>query len=111
VDTANMVNLVANSTRITLPRFGRYVISYQVVFSSVIPAGDIIAATFSDAFDQYLSDASTPAYLNSAANIRYSNTAFPDTSTGLLSLVINDATAGVTTVSSATAAVYWIGDL
>lgn len=111
VDTADMVDLTANSTRITLPRFGRYSVSFQIVISSVIPAGDIIGATMLDAFDQYLSDASAPAYLNSAANIRYTNSGSPDTTTGLLSLVVGNASAGIMTFSSATATVYWMGDL
>lgn len=111
VDTADMVDLTANPTRITLPSFGRYVVAFQVVISSVIPSGDIMGASLSDASDAYLSDASAPAYFNSGANIRYSNTPFADTGTGILSLVVGIASAGITTIGSATAKAYWLGDL
>lgn len=112
VDTANMVDLDADPTLITLPFFGIYSVGWQIQVAAVT-SGDSISGELLVPRDTYLSDGSTPVYLNSAGSIRYFSPAgtMPiDTLTGLLNLNLN-VLIGTFTVTSATLTVYWLRDL
>lgn len=114
-DTADMVNLTDNPYVIMLPRAGRYIVYFQV-FGTTIGAGNTFTAYSSSrvAFDQYIDDASTPIYLNGAAEFRYApasvSTAGRDTTSPDVSLMLSSAVTPPT-VTSITFGAYWIGDL
>lgn len=117
-DTADMVNLAANPYLITLPRQGRYLASYQLQLSSV-PLNDTVTAQFQGsavlglAVEQYISDASTPVYMNAAYEIRYASSgvgATADTTSPSLTFTVI-VNIGTFVIDSATVCLTWIADL
>lgn len=115
VDTASMVALADNPYRITLPRRGRYLVSFQAQLTSA-PLNDLLQAQVvgsgvtSNVFDQYISDSSTPVYLNAASEMRYTNDATADTTSAILTFTVA-VLIGTYVIESATVCVTWIGDL
>jgi hypothetical protein len=113
VDTADLVNLTNDATRITLPRFGVYGVGWQIVVSSVA-LNDRVIGTFQNLQDTYLSDAAAiPVYLNGAGIVRYASSSAvspTDTITGLLSLQLS-VLIGTFTVTEAFVNIYWLRDL
>lgn len=114
-DTADMVALADNPYRITLPRQGRYLVSFQLQLSSA-PLNDILQAQVlgsgvtSNVVDQYLSDSSTPVYMNAANEMRYVVGAAADTTSPTLTMVVA-VLIGTYVIEAATVCVTWIGDL
>lgn len=114
-DTANMVNLSANPYLITLPRQGRYLASWQLQMTSV-PLNDTVTAQLQGsavsglALDQYISDSSTPVYLNAGYEIRYRNGAAADTTSQFLTFTVL-VNVGTFVIESATVCLTWIADL
>lgn len=117
VDTANMVNLEDDASRIMLPFEGTYSTAFQVTLASV-PTGDLFSASigplsgFGPAFDQYLSDGSTPVMLNSSNLLRYTTSLLVPRDTTSTDIYLNlFALVGTFIVTEAIASVYWQGDL
>lgn len=113
-DTANFVSLADNAFQVTLPRAGRYLTSFQVQIASV-PVGDIVYASTSInlPYDQYVSDASTPVYLNGASEIRYApgGSGQPvDTFSPVLTFTLQ-VLPGTFIVEAVTLCICWIGDI
>lgn len=114
-DTANMVSLAMNPYRITLPRQGRYLASWQLQMSSV-PLNDTVTARLLGSSvsgltqDQYISDSSTPVYLNAASELRYASSGVVDTTSQFLTfnVLVN---IGTFVIESATVCLTWIADL
>lgn len=114
-DTANMTALADNPYRITLPRLGRYLVSFQLQMTSA-PLNDILTASISsttvnsNVFDLYISDSSTPIYMNGAGEMRYTTDATADTLSPFLTFNVA-VLIGTYVIESATVCITWIGDL
>lgn len=114
-DTANMVNLAASPYAITFPRQGRYLASWQLQMTSV-PLNDIVSVQLQGSsasglvLDQYVSDSSTPVYMNAGAEIRYVVGAAADTTSANITFTAT-VNIGTFVVESATVCLTWIADL
>lgn len=113
VDTAEMADLTLSPYQITLPRGGRYLTAFQVEIAA-ITSGDTVIASFSPgAYDQYISDGSTPVYLNGGGELRYAPTGSGvpvDTTSPIVSFTLS-VLSGTFTVNAVTVSMAWIGDL
>lgn len=114
-DTANMVALGSNAYQVTLPRGGRYLVSFQAQLSTV-PIGDTVTMQLAPGlppYDAYTSDSSTPVYLNGASEIRYAppgSGQAVDITTPTLTLTLSTLV-GTFSVDSVTLCIAWIGDI
>lgn len=113
-DTANFVSLADSANQITLPRGGRYLVSFQMQIAS-IPVSDtaFVSLSAGSVFDQYVSDSSTPVYLNGAGELRYAppgSGVIVDTTSPLLTLTLA-VLIGTFTVDAVTLCIAWIADL
>lgn len=114
-DTAGMVSLAANPYTITLPRPGRYLVTFQLQMTSA-PLNDMLSvqisgsAVQSTVYDNYISDSSTPVYFNAGGEMRYTTGATADTTSAALTLTAS-VLVGTYVIESATVSVTWIADL
>jgi hypothetical protein len=110
VDTEDMVNLTDDPYTITLPRFGRYLVYANAVGVTVGAGNTVTLNAASTASDQYLDDASTPIYLNAAAELRYAASGVLDVTSPALTCTVSCAAASPV-FTSITFGAYWLGDL
>lgn len=114
-DTANFVELAENAYQATLPRAGRYQVSFQLLMG-VAPVNDLLRAAVmpsSIIYDEAVSDGTAPVYFNGAYELRYAppGSGVPvDTTNPVLTLAVS-VLVGTYTVTSATLCIAWIGDL
>lgn len=116
VDTANMVDLIANPFLITLPRAGIYHASFIFTTSSALTANDNITVFTStgNAADTYISDGAVSVKMASSSTIAYDpvNATGRDTALPLVTLNITSALSAQTvTFTGAELNLTWIRDL
>lgn len=128
VDTASMVDLTGNSYAITLPRYGRYWVSWYfqinglavsssetAYLSSVNAISPPSSSNITGPNSGFYSDGSSVQYMSAAAEIRFgpspstiTNVSGTPGSTGI-ALSVNVSNGA--TIPSATLSAIWIGDL
>lgn len=130
VDTANMVDLTNNPYAITLPRYGRYWVSYWYQVSGLaaavscqnylVPVNASAPPPFSSLIgptSTFYSDGASFMYMSAAGEIRFGSTQTSPVlaniagTPGVTGISLNVATSGGGTIPSATMSAVWIGDL
>lgn len=114
-DTGAMVDLAVNPYTITLPRFGRYMMAFEMQ-AATVPAADnvslAIAPRLTFPSDSWISDGSSPMFLNGSGIVYYGPTVPPyDMQVNQITLNYSFFSAGNITVNSAVMSAYWLGDL
>lgn len=129
-DTASMIDLTANPYAITLPRYGRYWVSfwYQVsglaaavgIQSFLVPVNATAPPAFSSItgpFTSFYSDGASFMYMSAAAEIRFGSTQASPVfanitgTPGTTGIALAVSTSSGATIPTATLSAVWIGDL